>query len=77
MLDDLRRDGVVRGFGEHERRELDDAALCDPAGVNRFGELARRGQAEVGRHGALEARARAAAVFARVRAAETAARPRS
>ena len=63
-LDDLRRDGVVRGFGEHDGRELDDAAPCYSAAVNCFGQLTRRRQPEVGRHRTLQACAGAAAVFA-------------
>src|SRR4051812_25521920 len=63
-LDDLRRDGVVRGFGEDDGRELDHTALFDPAGVDGFGQLARGRETEVGRHHALQGGTWAAAVFA-------------
>ena len=64
MLDDLRGNRVVRRLRQQERRELDDTALVDPPSVNPLGELARRGHAEVRRNGPLEARPRAAPIFA-------------
>src|SRR5919198_1718010 len=48
--DDLRRDGVVGRFREHEWRQLDHSPLRDAPEVDRLRELARRFEAEVRRH---------------------------
>ena len=54
-LHELGRDRIVRRFGEHDRRELDEPPVGDPVSVDRLGELERRRHLEVRRHRALEA----------------------
>src|SRR5581483_8761824 len=60
---DALRDDVARGLGEHDRRELDEAALRDGAGVDGLGKLERRRDAEVLGDELLEGRLRPAPVL--------------
>src|SRR6185312_369160 len=57
-------DRVVGGLREHDRRELDHAALRDLPEVERLGELARCLEPEVGGNSVFEARTRSAPVLA-------------
>ena len=63
-IDDSARDRIVTRLRKHERRQLHNASLRDAPEMERLRELARRGEAEVRRHGALERRRRPAAVLA-------------
>ena len=61
--DDARRDRVALRLGEDERRELDEAAPRDRAGVHGLGQLERGRKPEVRRHELLERRSRPAPVL--------------
>src|SRR5207247_9844165 len=61
---DRRRDRVALGLGEHDGRQLDDAALDDAPHMELLRERRWRRLAEVRRHRLLQCRPLAAAVLA-------------
>src|SRR5262249_41314329 len=63
-IDDAPGHRIAIRLGEHERRQLDDTALVDPAEVDRLGQLTGRRQAEMPRYRMLQHRGRATAVLA-------------